>query len=95
MLKVRKVIEVEYVGIEDMQDIMDDIYALQREGHYASLEISNLCDNTRVEVKIMLDGWKASSLYDYSYEFCMSEDAGDVAIMQQCKNTLKNLLAEE
>lgn len=92
---MKKTVEIEYVGIEDVQDIMDDVYALMREGHYVSFDISNLCDNSRVEVKIMLDGWKANSLYDYSYEFSMTEDAGDVATMQQCKNTLKNLLVEE
>ena len=35
-------VEVEYVGIEDLQDIMDDLFALQKLGHYASLEIRNL-----------------------------------------------------
>ena len=29
-----KTVEIEYVGIEDIQEIIDDIYAVIKEGHH-------------------------------------------------------------
>ena len=40
---MRKTVEIEYVGIEDIQDIMDDVYALMREGHYVNVSFYNAC----------------------------------------------------
>ena len=38
---MRKTIEVEYVGIEDVQEIMDDAYAATKEGHFVNVSFSN------------------------------------------------------
>ena len=34
---MRKTIEVEYVGIEDVQEIMDDAFAKMKEDNYANV----------------------------------------------------------
>ena len=54
---MKKTVIVEYVGIEDIQDIMDDAYTLMRDGHYVNVEMHNI--NTHkisIEVMIKLDG---------------------------------------
>ena len=90
-----KTVEIEYVGIEDLQDIMDDMYALQQLGHFADLEMRNLCSETRIEVNIMLNGWDRDKEYDYHFIFFMNDDENEVNCMNMCKSTLKNLLAQE
>lgn len=95
---MRKTVEIEYVGIEDLQDIMDDLYALQQLGHYASLEMRNLyyeAYETRIEVNIMLDGWDRDKEYDYQFVFFMNDKEDEVNCMNMCKSTLKKLLAQE
>lgn len=92
---MKKTVEVEYVGIEDIQDIMDDVYALMREGHYVSIEMSNYYkDRERMRISIMLGGWDAIKGYDYEFEFYMSDREEDVSSMNKCKSILNNLLAE-
>ena len=93
---MRKTVEIEYVGIKDLQDIMDDLYALQQLGHYASLEMRNLCCETRIEVNIMLNGWdRNKEKFDYHFIFLMNDKENEVNCMNMCKSTLKNLLAQE
>ena len=100
---MRKTVEIEYVGIEDVQEIMDDALALMKEGHYVNVEMSNYSgENIMVRCNIILGGIKVdgglkepTQLYDYSFYFYMSEDADDVKTMDNCKNTLRNLLAED
>ena len=92
---MKKIVEVEYVGIEDMQDILDDVYALQREGHYVSFEMANISDCTKVSIQIMLDGWTLNRSYDYEYAFYVTDKSMDVKQMNDCKNALKNLLTGE
>ena len=92
---MRKTVEIEYVGIEDLQDIMDDLYALQQLGHYAKFEMRNLCCETRIEVNIMLNGWDRDAEYDYQFLFIMNDNENEVKCMNMCKSTLKNLLAQE
>ena len=93
---MRKTVEIEYVGIEDIQDMMDDVYALMREGHYVSFELHNITkNNMRVNIMIMLDGWVAEEAYDYDFEFYISDKEDDVCSMNECKNVLKSLLVEE
>lgn len=89
---MRKTVEIEYVGIEDIQDMMDDVYALMREGHYASFEMSNIGNHTRIRLAIMLGGWSSKSNYDYEFEFYMTDKEADVTEMNKCKATLNNLL---
>ena len=94
---MKKTVEVEYVGIEDVQDIMDDAYALMLEGHYANVEMSNITPELkRVSVNIIIGGWGSNkNSFDYSFSFYMSESETDVAAMNECKHTLKSLLEEE
>lgn len=92
---MRKTIEVEYVGIEDIQEIMESAYALMREGHYVSVSFSNRVEKLFVSVMIMLDGWNSDGMFDYDYMFYMTDDEEDVRIMNECKSTLNNLLSEE
>ena len=92
---MKKIIEVEYVGIEDIQEIMENAYALMREGHYVTVSVSNRVEKLFVSVMIMLDGWNSDGMFDYDYTFYMTDDEEDVRIMNECKNTLNNLLSEE
>ena len=93
---MRKTIEVEYVGIEDVQEIMDDAFALMKEGHYVNVEVSNYRDdNALVRVHIMIGGFDSESEYDYDYSFYMPDNYGDVEEMNACKSVMKNLLVEE
>ena len=90
-----KTVEIEYVGIEDIQEITDDIYAVIKEGHYASIDIGSVGDEVYVKVLIMLNGLDFDKEYDYQFEFYMTEDVDDLKAMNECKSILKNLLAEE
>ena len=90
-----KTVEIEYVGIEDIQEITDDLYALMRDGHYASIDMSNVGDTVYVRVLIMLNGLDFDKEYDYQFEFYMTEDVDDLKAMNECKSILKNLLTEE
>lgn len=92
---MRKTIEVEYVGIEDIQEIMESAYALMREGHYVNVEISQGVFSVAVSVMIMLDGFDCLGTYDYDYKFYMTDKEQDVNTMNECKSTLNNLLSEE
>lgn len=92
---MRKTIEVEYVGIEDIQEIIDNAYALMLEGHYVNVSISNGVDKPLVSVMIMLDGWDSNGKFDYDYKFYMTDSEDDVNSMNECKSTLNNLLSEE
>ena len=90
-----KTVEIEYVGIEDIQEITDDLYALMRDGHYASIDMSNVGDTVYVRVLIMLNGLDFDKEYDYQFAFYMTEDVDDLKAMNECKSILKNLLVEE
>ena len=92
---MRKTVEIEYVGIEDIQEITDDLCALMRDGHYASIDMSNVGDTVYVRVLIMLNGLDFDKEYDYQFAFYMTEDVDDLKAMNECKSILKNLLAEE
>ena len=91
---MKKTIEVEYVGIEDIQEIMDDAFALMKLGHYVSAEFDSLFGKPVVRVRIMLGGWDKDKEYDYEYKFDVDDDEESVLMMNSCKNTIKNLLAE-
>ena len=91
---MKKTVTVEYVGIEDVQEIVDDAYALMKEGHYVNVSISNVSEMTMVRVGIMLGGFDTNKGRDYDFDFYMSDDEIDVNCMNECKNTLRNLLVE-
>ena len=92
---MRKTVEIEYVGIEDIQEILDDARAVMSVGHYVNVSISNVGELPLVGVNIILDGFESNTRYDYEYSFYMSDDENEVAIMNSCKSTLKNLLVED
>ena len=92
---MKKIIQIEYVGIEDVQEILDDARAVMSVGHYVNVSIANVGALPLVSVNIILDGFVSSASYDYSYTFYMSDDESEVALMNSCKSTLKNLLVED
>ena len=59
------------------------------------MSIGNVGERPLVTVNIILDGLVSSANYDYSYSFYMSDEESEVALMNSCKSTLKNLLVEE
>lgn len=89
---MKKTIEIEYVGIEDVWQILEYSRAVMSRGHYVRFSISNTEGIPLVCVKIMIDGFVDSGNYDYSYTFYISDKENDVAVMNKCKSTLKNLL---
>ena len=89
---MKKTIEIEYVGIEDVWQILEYSRAVMSRGHYVNFSINNTEDIPLVCVKIMLGGFSDSANYDYSYMFYISDKENDVAVMNKCKSTLKNLL---
>ena len=89
---MKKTIEIEYIGIEDVWQILEYSRAVMSRGHYVNFSISNAEMLPLVCVKIMLGGFVDSGNYDYSYMFYMTDKENDVAVMNKCKSTLRNLL---
>ena len=89
---MKKTIEIEYVGIEDVWQILEYSRAVMSRRHYVNFSINNSEGIQLVCVKIMLDGFVDSGNYDYSYEFYMSDKENDVDTMNKCKSMLRNLL---
>ena len=89
---MKKMIEIEYVGIKDVQEILEYAKAVMSRGHYVNVSIGNVGELPLVTVNIILDGFVSSANYDYSYSFYMSDEESEVALMNSCKSTLKNLL---
>ena len=89
---MKKTIEIEYVGFEDVWQILEYSRAVMSRGHYVNFSISNAEGIPLVCVKIMLGGFVDSGNYDYSYMFYITDKENDVAVMNKCKSTLKNLL---
>lgn len=89
---MKKTIEIEYIGIEDVWQILEYSRAVMSRGHYVRFSINNTEGIPLVCVKIMLDGFVDSGNYDYSYEFYMSDKENDVDTMNKCKSMLRNLL---
>ena len=89
---MKKTIEIEYIGIEDVWQILEYSRAVMSRGHYVNFSINNAEGIPLVCVKIMLGGFVDSGNYDYSYMFYMSDKENDVEVMNKCKSTLRNLL---
>ena len=89
-----KTMEIEYVGIEDIQDIIDDAYALMKLGHYVTLSLSSIGDPL-FYIRIMVGGFSAEKEFDYSFDFRMSDDEYSVTEMEKCRSTINNLLADD
>ena len=92
---MKKTIEVEYVGIEDVQEIMDDAYAATKAAHFVNVSFSNCSDIVMISVTVMIGGYESGKNLDYSFTFFMTDKEPDVKEMNVCKSILKNLLAEE
>ena len=92
---MKKTIEVEYVGIEDVQEIMDDAYAATKEGHFVNVSFSNCSDIVMISVTVMIGGYESGKNLDYSFTVFITDRDPDVKEMNECKNVLKNLLVEE
>lgn len=92
---MRKTLEIEYVGIEDLQEILDDVYALAKNGNHVYYSSTSVNDTIFTEVYIMVGGWEADKEYDFKFRFRMTDEAEDVMRMNQCKCVLKNLLVED
>lgn len=89
---MKKTIDIEYVGIEDVWQILEYSRAVMSRGHYVNFSISNAEGIPLVCVKIMLDGFVDGGNYNYSYEFYMSDKENDVSEMNKCKSMFRNLL---
>lgn len=89
---MKKTIEIEYVGFEDVQQILEYSRVVMSRGHYVRFSINNTEGIPLVWVKIILGGYVDNRNYDYSYMFYMSDKENDVAVMNKCKSTLKDLL---
>lgn len=89
---MKKTIEIEYIGIEDVWQILEYSRAVMSRGHYVRFSINNIEGIPLVCVEIMLDGFVVSGNYDHSYMFYMSDKENDVSTMNKCKSTLRNLL---
>lgn len=90
---MRKTVEIEYVGIEDIQDIMDDVYALMRAGHHVNVSFYNF-GKPLCTVYIMTGGFEPKKEYDYSFSFYMTDEESEVKEMHKCRSVINNLLAE-
>ena len=89
---MKKTIEIEYVGIEDVWQILEYSRAVMSRRHYVNFSINNAEGIPLVCVKIMLGGFVDSGNYDYSYMFYITDKENDVAVMNKCKSMLRNLL---
>ena len=90
---MKKTVEVEYVGVEDVQEIMDDVYAISLAGNFVSTTMSNGGGgNPLVSISIMLGGWERDKACDYSFSFFISDNERDVAEMKSCRKALGDLI---
>ena len=92
---MKKVIEIEYVGIEDVYELIEDVDVLIKCGHYASVQLNENCGKPYVHVYIMIGGFDEEKSYDYDYSFRFGDNPDDIKKMNECKSTINNLLTGE
>lgn len=92
---MRKTVEIEYVGIEDVMELIEDAYELQKEGHYVSVELMECSGEPMCRVVVQRGGFDESKSYDIYITFYISDDGYNVQKMNEAKCYLKNLLTEE
>ena len=90
-----KTVEIEYVGIEDIQEIIDYIYKVIKEGHHVYFNMMSSGNITYIDISIMLHGFNPDKSYDFKFQFAMTDNVDDVKIMNDCKSVLNNLLVED
>ena len=54
---MKKMIEIEYVGIKDVQEILEYAKAVMSRGHYINVSIANAGELALVSVGIILGGF--------------------------------------
>ena len=92
---MRKTIEIEYVGVEDIQEIIDDIYAVIKEGHHATFHMMPVINVIYIDVNIMIGVFDVNKDFDYKFTFAITDKDEDINAMNDCKRVLKSLLLEE
>ena len=92
---MKKMVEVEYVDIEDIHERIEDVAVRIEGGHYASLQLNENCGQPYVHVYIMIGGFDKYRSYDYNYSFGFGDNPDDIKQMNECKGTINNLLTEE
>lgn len=92
---MKKTIEIEYVGFEDVQEIFSDAYSIMTAGNYVSTSISGLGNGEYlVDVYAQKGELNVERPNDYSCRFMLTDDEVDVARMKSCKAALKKFLRE-
>lgn len=89
-----KTVDIEYVGIEDIQEIIDDIYAVIKEGNHATFHMMPVANAIYIDVNIMIGGFNVNKDYDYKFTFAITDKDEDINAMNDCKSVLNNLLEE-
>ena len=92
--KMIKTVDIEYVGIEDIQEIIDDIYAVIKEGHHATFHMMPVTNAIYIDVNIMIGGFDVNKDYDYKFTFAITDKDEDINAMNDCKSVLRSLLIE-
>ena len=92
---MKKMVEVEYVGIEDVHELIEDVAVRIKCGHYASVQLNENCGKPYVHVYIMIGGFNEQKNYDYDYSFRFGDNPNDIKQMNECKSTINNLLTGE
>ena len=92
--KMIKTVDIEYVGIEDIQEIIDDIYAVIKEGHHATFHMMPVTNAIYIDVNIMIGGFDVNKDYNYKFTFAITDKDEDINAMNDCKSVLNNLLEE-
>ena len=92
---MKKMVEVEYVDIEDIHELIEDVNVLIKCGHYASVQLNENCGKPYVHVYIMIGGFNEQKNYDYDYSFRFGDNPNDIKQMNECKSTINNLLTGE
>ena len=59
---MKKMIEIEYVGIKDVQEILEYAKAVMSRGHYINVSIGNVGELPLVTVNIILGGFDEKRL---------------------------------
>lgn len=93
--KMIKTVDIEYVGIEDIQEIIDDIYAVIKEGNHATFHMMPVTNAIYIDINIMIGGFDINKDYDYKFTFAITDKDEDINAMNDCKIVLKRLLMEE
>lgn len=92
---MKKMVEVEYVGVKDLSDIMCAAKSVMELGHYVSVSFSNY-ERTKPLVSVIIRRKDIAEEYDFCfYESSDWNDEYSIQQMNECKSILYNILAQE